>query len=115
MCPRSSFGLFQGLFDQFPEQGQQGGRALAVSSGLAEPRRPLFVDNGGLKSKLEGRLFQQNGARLRAAKSSMGNHGRKRIDVLPNWPPYCPDLNAIGGFWKGPNARAVARCPMTLG
>ena len=44
----------------------------------------------------------------------MGYLARKRIDVLADWPPYCPDLNAIERIWKELNARVGARCPMTM-
>ncbi len=62
----------------------------------------------------EKRIFQQDGARSHVAKSTMDYLARKKVEVLADWPPYCPDLNAIERIWKELNARVGARCPMTV-
>jgi len=62
----------------------------------------------------EGRILQQDGARSHAARSTMHYlQQRKDVQVLDDWPPYSPDLNAIERIWKELNARVGARCPMT--
>ena len=60
------------------------------------------------------RIWQQDGARSHAAQSTMNYLARKNVEVLADWPPYCPDLNAIERIWKELNARVGARCPMTV-
>ena len=38
----------------------------------------------------------------------------KQVEVLADWPPYSPDLNAIERIWKELNARVGARCPVKM-
>lgn len=66
------------------------------------------------KLKAQNRIFQQDGARSHAARSTMAYLERKKVEVIGDWPPYCPDLNAIERIWKELNARVGARCPMTV-
>jgi transposase len=61
----------------------------------------------------EKRIFQQDGARSHAAKRTMEYLQSKKVEVLADWPPYSPDLNAIERIWKELNARVGARCPMS--
>jgi hypothetical protein len=37
------------------------------------------------------------------------------VQVLPNWPPYSPDLNIIETIWAIMKRRAEARQPKILG
>jgi transposase len=61
----------------------------------------------------EKRIFQQDGARSHAAKRTTDYLKSKKVEVLADWPPYSPDLNAIERIWKELNARVGARCPMS--
>lgn len=59
------------------------------------------------------RLFQQDGARSHAAKTTIAYLNRKRVNFIRDWPAYSPDLSAVERIWKELLARVGARCPMT--
>lgn len=58
------------------------------------------------------KIFQQDGARSHAAKSTKAYLSRKRIEWLQDWPPYCPDLNMIEYVWKDLAEAVGAMCPL---
>lgn len=62
----------------------------------------------------ERRLFQHDGARAHAARSTTEYLQRKGVQMVECWPPYCPDLNAIERIWKELSERVGARCPLTV-
>lgn len=62
----------------------------------------------------EKRLFQHDGARAHAARSTTEYLQQKKVQMVVDWPPYCPDLNAIERIWKELSARVGARCPLTV-
>jgi transposase len=63
---------------------------------------------------LQGKLFQQDGARAHAAKTTREYLAASNIEVLRDFPPYSPDLNMIEPLWKELADRVGALCPMTL-
>ena len=74
-------------------------------------RRCLSAVAKDLKEKK--RLFQQDGARSHAAKSTAEYLLRKQVDFIPDWPPYSPELNAIERIWKELNERVGRKNPRT--
>lgn len=62
----------------------------------------------------ENRVFQQDGARSHAARSTIEYLHRKGVDFIASWPPYSPDLNAIERVWKDLNTNVGARSPMNV-
>ncbi len=59
------------------------------------------------------RIFQQDGARSHAARTTIAYLNRKEIRYLDNFPPYSPDLNVIERMWNELHHRVGATCPMT--
>ena len=72
-------------------------------------RRCLQVLAPGLKQK----IFQQDGARSHIAGSTLGYLKRKKIEVLPNWPAYSPDLSPIEYVWNDLQTDVGRDCPLT--
>ena len=60
------------------------------------------------------RVFQQDGARAHASKHTLAYLKRMKVEFLPDWPPYSPDLSPIERIWKEMNCRVGARCPMDM-
>jgi len=63
---------------------------------------------------LNGRVFQQDGAKVHTA-HRVGTYLRgKNINYIQNWPPYSPDLNCSELVWPLLNRRVAEYHPSTL-
>ena len=59
------------------------------------------------------RIFQQDGARSHAAKSTLAYLKSKFVRLLEDYPAYSPDLNAIERIWNVVLDRVGQLCPLT--
>ena len=64
--------------------------------------------------KRGNRIFQHDGARCHMSKDTQKYLKNKKVEMIPDWPPYSPDLSPIERVWKELNTRVGAMCPMTL-
>jgi hypothetical protein len=103
---------FRGPLIIFPSKKSEGGELRQFRLDAAGYVRRCLSAIVPLLDKGK-RIFQQDGARSHAARSTMEYLSRKKVAVLADWPPYSPDLNAIERIWKELNARVGARCPLT--
>lgn len=58
--------------------------------------------------------FMQDNARPHVSKETLAVLKELEIDVLPNWPPYSPDLNIIEVVWAIMEKRVEMRQPKTM-
>lgn len=59
-------------------------------------------------------IFQQDGAKIHTAHSTLAYLERKCIRVLPNWPPQSPDMSIIENLWSMLKKNVKERCPTNV-
>jgi transposase len=104
---------FKSKLTIFPQWNTALGRKKPFTVTAAEyvDRCIIPLHNAGV---MEGRIFQQDNARVHTAKHTKTTIEKAGWSVVEGFPPYSPDLNPIEQVWALMNPRVATTHPRTL-